>query len=142
MPTTFPDEAVVSLRHLPNKLVSLRPTRRFNYLFLRRAGSTIGDVLANGRREKQRVLQHDRDLCAQRFLRNLADVATVEHYAARGRIVEPGDETEQRAFARARAAYESDNLIRCDRKIDVAQNNSAFGVTKIDGAKVDRAFRR
>src|ERR1700757_1253262 len=140
MSAAFADEAVVSLRHLPNKLVCLRTTRRFNNLFLGRIRPAIGDVLANGGGEKKRVLKNDRDLSAQRFLRNLSDIATIEGHGTGGRIVKARHQAEQRAFARARAAHESDNLIRRDGKIDIAQNDSAFGVTKIDRAKLDCAF--
>ena len=48
----FADEVVVSLRHLLNELVRLRPSRSFNNRFLSRIGSAIGDVLANGGGEK------------------------------------------------------------------------------------------
>src|SRR5262249_11862943 len=138
----FADEVVVSLRHLPNKLVSLRPSRRFNNLFLRRVGSAIGDVLANGGGEKERVLENDGDLCAQRFLRNLTDIAPISLHRAGGLIVKTRHQAEQCAFARPRATHESNNLVWLDGKIDIVQNDSAFGVTKIDGAKLDPACSR
>ena len=52
MPATFADEAAVFLRHLPNKLVSLRTARSFNNLFLGRIRPAVGDILANGGGEK------------------------------------------------------------------------------------------
>src|SRR5262249_50953027 len=142
MSTAFADEAAVSLRHLLNKLIRLRPERRLNNLFLGRIGSAVGDVLANSGGEKKGVLEDNCDLSAQRFLRSLADIATIEHHIARSRIVKPRHQTEQCAFASAGAAHESDNLVRRDGKIDVVQNASAFGVAEIYRMKPDRAFSR
>src|SRR5262245_16895778 len=142
MSSAFADEAIVSLRHLLNKFVSLRTAGRFNNFFLSRIGSAIGNIFANGGGEKQCVLKNDSDLSAQRFLCNLADIATVEHHEPRSRIVKPWHQAEQCAFARAGAAHESNNLIWCDRKIDIAQDGSAFCITEIDRLKRNGACGR
>ena len=47
----------------------------------------VGDVLPDGRAKQQRVLQHEADLLAQRFQRELADVRAVDA-TRRRRIVE------------------------------------------------------
>ena len=43
-----------------------------------RVGPAVGDVFADGGGKKKRVLEDDRDLRAQRFLRDLAHIAAIE----------------------------------------------------------------
>ena len=56
MPATFSDQAVISLRHLHNKFVRLRPAGRLNDIFVAGLRPAVGDILSNRGGEKERVL--------------------------------------------------------------------------------------
>src|SRR5438093_7434992 len=140
MSAPFTDEAVFPLRRLPDKLVGLRPTRRFNNFFFGSIWPAIGDVFPNRGREQQRVLQHDRDLCPQRFLCDLANIAAIQRDRASRRIVKTRHETEQSALAGSGAARQTNDLIWFNVQIDFAQDVSICGVAEAYGLKCDRAL--
>src|SRR6266545_3225447 len=140
MSAPFADEAVVPLRHLPDKLVGLRPTRRFNDFSFGRIRPAIGNIFANRRREEQRVLKHDRDLCPQSLLSDLANIAAIKCDRTCCRIIKTRDETEQCALAGSGAARQSNDLIWFDAQIDFPQDISICGITEAYGLKSDRAL--
>ena len=140
MSAPLADKAVVPLRHLPDELVGLRAACRFNDFFFRRIRLAIGDIFANRSREQQRVLQHDRDLCPQSFLSDLANFAAIKCDRTRCRIIKTWHETEQCALAGSSAARQSNDLIRFDAQIDITQHISLGGVAKAYGLKCDRTF--
>ena len=139
MSAPLADKAVVPLRHLPDELVGLRAARRFNDFFFRRIRLAIGDVFANRSREQQRVLQHDRDLCPQSFLSDLANFAAIKCDRTRCRIIKTWHETEQCALAGSSAARQPNDLIRFDAQIEFPQDISICGIAEAYGLKCDRA---
>src|SRR6266705_2211669 len=140
MSASLTDEARVAIRQLPDEFVSLCAARGIDYFLFSRLWSAIGNVLAHGRREKQRILQNNGNLRSQSFFCNLAKIAAVECDRAFVRIVKSGDQTQQCAFARPGSAHESDDLIGVDAQIEIAQDMSILRVTETDRLECDRAF--
>ena len=64
---------------------------------------------------------HDTELLVERDLVVVVDRHTVDADAARGRVVEPGDELDHRRLARAGLADERDRLAGSDVDVDAAQ---------------------
>jgi hypothetical protein len=81
--------------------VRLRQTGRADDVVARGIRLAVGDVLPDGRIEQLRVLQHERDLPAQRAHVEVADVVAVDRDRSRERIVEARDEADQRRLAAA-----------------------------------------
>ena len=77
------DHGVVAVRELEDELVGLRHARRGLDLGIARARTGEGDVLPDGRREEEALLEHDVDRAAQRRQRELADVGSVEPHRFR-----------------------------------------------------------
>src|SRR5437879_11151038 len=107
MSAPFADEAAVSLRHLADKLIGLRPTRRFDDFFFGRIRPAIGNIFANCSREQQCVLQHDCDLRPQSFLCDLANIAAIKCERASRRSATTRSETMQTARARSAGASQT-----------------------------------
>ena len=119
MSAPFTYRAGVSLRHLPNKFVGLRTTRRFNDFFVSRIRAAIGNIFAHCCGKEQCVLQHDGDLRPQGFFCDLTHIAAIEHHGPGCRIVKTRHKTEQCALTGAGAACQPNDLIRFDAEIDV-----------------------
>jgi hypothetical protein len=64
--------------------------------------------------EQRRLLLHDGDLAAQRLLRGLRDILTVDQDAAAGGVVQPLHQLDECRLAGARAADETDALAGLD----------------------------
>src|SRR5438309_4652603 len=141
MSAPFADEAAVSLRHLADKLIGLRPTRRFDDFFFGRIRPAIGNIFANCSREQQCVLQHDCDLRPQRFFRYLAHVTVIEHDRTARGIVKSRHQTQYSALTHASPAYEPDDLVWLDAKIDVAQDLAISRISKTYRLKRDGTVR-
>src|SRR6202521_6267955 len=104
MTAAFADRAIVSGGTLTDEIISLGAMSGFADFLVGRIGPAIGDVLADRGRKKKRVLKHNRNLGAQRFLCDGPHVAPVECDFARVGIVKARDQTQQGAFASARSA--------------------------------------
>src|SRR5437867_1846926 len=83
------DHRVVAVGQTVNELVSVGQLCGANDLVMSRFGLAVRDVLPDRRSEQQRVLQNEADLIADRFLRESANVLTVDRHRAAQRIVEP-----------------------------------------------------
>ena len=88
VPAAFADRVVVTARQLANELVCLRAFGGFDDLGLGCIGPSVGDVFPHRGRKKERVLQHQADLCPQRLLGDGAQVLPVEQHAPGGGIIE------------------------------------------------------
>src|ERR1051326_2779957 len=120
MSASFTNKAAIPLRHLPDKLIRLCPTRRFNDLLFGRTRAAVPDVFPNCGREQQRILKHNRDLSPQTFLRNLPNITSIKNYGAVGGIVKTRHETEGCPLAGAGPACQSDDLIWFDPQVDIS----------------------
>ena len=95
---------------------ALASLRRADDLLSRGVGLAVGDVLPDGRAEQHGILQHEADLIAQRLQRVAANVAAVDAHLSAQRVVEAGDEADQRGLAAAGRADERRRLARLDRR--------------------------
>src|SRR5262249_58127276 len=75
------------------------------------------DVLSHRHPWKQRVVLEHHAAVAGRA----GDLPAAHHHLASGRLLESGNETQQRRLAAARGADEADELSRPDREIDAGE---------------------
>ena len=133
--------AFESLRHSHDKVIGLRALGSFDDLLISRAGSTVSDVFLDSRGKKHGILQDHPDLCAKRFLSQLAHIAAIEKDPAGHRIIEARDEAQQRALARSGATHKCHAFAVRDRKVDVFQDETVMGIAEADVAELDIATR-
>ena len=126
------DHCVVAVRLREDELVRERLPRRFINLLRRRVEPAVLDVFENAFVKQKRVLRDDRDVFAQRLLRHLAKVVSVDADDATRRIVETQNQREHRAFARAALADERVGFARLDAQFDVAHGRDAGVVFERD----------
>ena len=100
----------------------------------------VGDVLADGAGEEDRVLQDDRDLVAQPGCRAVADVAAVDGDGALCGVVEAGDEGRQGRLPGAAGAGQREALAGGDGEADVVQRAALVAVLEGDVAQGDLAL--
>ena len=74
---------LVSLRQLTDEVVGVRQSGGLDALLVGGVQPAVADVLHDGIREQEGILQHDAQLLAQVGLGNVADVAPVDRDAAR-----------------------------------------------------------
>jgi hypothetical protein len=115
--------------------------RRLLDLLRRGICAAIGEIVAQRDWEDQRRLQHHRDLAAQRFEAELADIDAIDHDAAGRWVEEPGQEPEQRRFPGARLTDDSDLHPRLDGEIYQLQYRHLGAIAETDIAPFDGAAR-
>ena len=126
------DFGVISFRQSRDELVRVRRARGFLDLLRRRVEATVAQVVGDRSGEQDRILQHDRDLLAQRADAVLADVDAVDRQAAAGRVVEPRNQTDERRLAGAGQADQRNHLARLGGERDVVQHARAVRVRELD----------
>ena len=107
----------------------------------------VGDVLGNGAKEQERLLQHQADVAAIFGHRDGADINAINENSAFADIVKTADQIDQGRFARAAMADQAHHLARFDDQIDVAghgaspvaeacllERNAAFDLTQMHRA--------
>ena len=135
----FAKNRVVALRQRGDKLVRVGESRGGEDLLARRARRGAGDVVADAGGEQHVVLEHDADLRAQRFERELADVAPVNQQAPALRVVEPEHEAQQGGLAAARRADQRDVLAGLHVEMDFFQQVLPALVGESDAVELDAA---
>ena len=105
----------------------MRPGRRSRCRDLDRvrARPPVRDVLSDGRREQERLLQHNGELITQVGYAVLAQVDSVEQDRARCRVVEPREEIHERRLARPGGSRYRNPRARWKIERDVAQHRSS-----------------
>src|SRR5215471_6165093 len=78
----------ISERQLLDEAVDLRQPGGFLHLVVGCGHAAIADVVLDGVVEEHRILRHDADGGAKRFLRDVADVPPVDHDAASLHVIE------------------------------------------------------
>ncbi len=118
-------------------------------LQLRRPGRAVGpheNVVADRGREERGLLEGDGDLGAQRLPRQAGDVDAVEGDAARGHLVETGDERGEGGLAAAGGADQGHGLAGADVEVDVLEDGRGFGrgvgVAELDVVKAKSLVRK
>ncbi len=87
-------------------------SRRLGHLGVVRAVAAIAHVVGDGIVEQHRVLRHHADGGAQRSLRHLADILSVDRDAAAARLVETEQQPRYRRLSGARGADDGDGRTR------------------------------
>ena len=137
------DDGVVALGQRGDEVGGLRRLGRRPHLVHRGLGAAIGDVVAHGAREEERLLQHHADLRAQARQGHLAHVVSVDEHGAARHVVEARDEVDDGALARAGGAEEGHQLPRLDREAHPTQDLAlAAGVAEAHVAKLHLAADR
>ena len=130
---------VVALRQTLDEIMDMRCARRGDHLLARCLRFAVGDVVVNRVVEQHRVLRHDADRRAQRFLRDFADVLSVDRDAPRIDIVEAVQQTRQRRLARTGGADHGDGFPGWDGKIHVVQNAALWTIAERNLIETHRA---
>ena len=89
------------------------------------ASRRVCDVVAERRREQERVLGHHGHLAAQRGRVERTHVGAVHADAALGDVVEPRDQHHERALAGPGRAHEGDGPAGLNREVHVAEHRLA-----------------
>ena len=100
------------------------PRRRLD-LFLGRARPAVRDVLGHGPGEEDRLLRHQPDLLAERGDLHPPEIGSVDQDLPVRRVVEPGNQVDETALARAAGADDGDVLPRAHVQGDVAERPPA-----------------
>ena len=109
---------IVAFRQVYDGLVDIGFFGDFNDLLHAGSGLADGDVLANGTLKEDRVLQHHADIVAQYVQGIQAGIHAVDFNHALLNIVEARDQLDQRGFAAAGEADQSDPPARAEMQID------------------------
>ena len=119
---------VIAIGHAVNKLVGAgRPTGLDAFLF-GGIGVAPAQVLQNGAGKEGVFLQYHRHLVAQGFHVVLPHVHAAYAYRALIHVVQPADEVDQTALARASAADDANGFAGADVQVDVGQGILAAAV--------------
>src|SRR5207249_10537707 len=138
---TLADLRVVPVWKPDDELVGVRRLRRRDHLGPARAGSGVGDVFGDRRGEKHRILLDDGELPAEISDAEVAQIGPVEVDMSGGRVVEPGEEADESALARAGGAHDAEPRSRFDGERDVVQDGTLGTVREGDVVKGDGAAR-
>src|SRR3989449_5999344 len=130
---------VIGLREPDDELVGVRRLRRRDQVALAGPRLGVSNVLGDAGREEHRVLRYYRELPAEILKPEVAEVDAVKPDLTLCREIEPREQADQRALARAGRARDSQAGARLDVERDVVQDRTipAIGegaVPKRDGA--------
>ncbi len=92
--------------------------------------ATVGDVLRDGGRQDDAVLQHQGHMLAKVGQLDFANVGPIKSERAAGRIIEPRQEIEHRGFAHATFADERDHFAGDNLHRHIDENRLAGQVLK------------
>src|SRR3954454_23710045 len=102
--STLADRGLVAVGERGDEVVGVGAPRGELDLGGGRVGARVGDVLADTRREEDRLLQDDRQLRAQVGEAQVAQIGAVELDASPDGVVEAHEEADERALTRTRRA--------------------------------------
>ncbi len=106
-------------------------------LLVGRVGSTQGDVVPYGRREEERLLEHDGDLVAEFVQRDAPGVDTVDVHGAVIDIEKAWDEMGQRRLARTGGAHDRDRGAARNDEIHAVEHGCLIAVAESDAVELD-----
>src|SRR5215218_2235523 len=128
-PAALTQNRVVALRQGRNEVVGVDHTGSGLNLLAGRlrwvAGTAVADVLRDGAREQERLLEHDPDVRPQILAGELPHVPTVDKNPAFRGVVEAWDQARYRRLAGTRRADEGDRHAWLDPEVHVVQNGAA-----------------
>ena len=132
------DIGVVFVRHLLDKFIRARQLAGPLQLLVRRVRVAPAQILLDRAGEQHVLLQHDRDLVAQRLQIVLPHVHAADPHAAVRHVVQPADELHQTRLRRPRAADDADGLAGLHMEIDVRKRAALRRrrILKVDMVKI------
>src|SRR5579885_1556648 len=136
----FANGRIVAVGQLQHQFVQADGAGRLLDLFVCGVQATVANVLADSAGEEEWLLQHNADLAAQRTLRHVADIVSIDEDGPFLDVIETRDQAGDGAFARARRPDDGDGLPRLNGKIKVAQHGQFGMVAEGDMAKLDAAL--
>ena len=126
------DHRVVAVGELLDEVMRLRCARGGLDELLRHVGHAEGDVVADARREEERILRDDADLAAQRAPSHVAHVDAVDQHASLPRVVEARHERREGRLAGTGSADQRDRAAGLDLEVDLGQHGSTGVVAETD----------
>src|SRR5215218_9672954 len=125
----FPQDRIVALGKGRDEIVGVDHAGSSLNLLTRRlrgvAGTAVADVLRDGAREQERLLEHDPDVRPQVLAGELCHVPAVDKDPPFHRVVEARYQARYRRFAGSRRADERDRHAGIDHEVHVVQNGAA-----------------
>ena len=94
-------------------------------------------VLLERHGEENRPLRDERDVVSQLRDRQVARVDAADEYAPGRRVVEAGQEVEERRLARSRRPADRDDLARLDDEVEVVEDVHLAAVREADLLEAD-----
>ena len=92
----------------------------------------VGDILADGSREEERLLLDDADLLAQEVARVVVKLDAIEGQAAAGVLVEAGQQVDQGRLAGTGGTQQGNDLARLAVEADLLQRRAVLIVLEAD----------
>src|SRR5579885_2851789 len=136
----FANGRIVAVGQLQHQFVQADGAGRLLDLFVCGVQATVANVLADSAGEEEWLLQHNADLAAQRTLRHVADIVSIDEDGSLLDVIETRDQAGDGAFARARWADDGDGLPRLNGEIKAAQHGQFGMVAEGDVAKLYAAL--
>src|SRR5215211_2653501 len=128
-PSTLAQNRVVAFRKSSDEAVGVDHTGSGLDLLTRRrrgiAGATVTDVLRDGAREQEGLLEHDPDVRPQVFAGELRHVPTVDEDPSLRRVIEARYQARYRRLAGPRRADEGYRHAGLDLEVHIVQDGSA-----------------
>src|SRR5712664_2546625 len=134
---TLCDQGFITVWKPVNELGGIRYHGRRDNLLLAGIWTSESDVLADCPAEQQGVLQNETDLRAQGLDGIVSNVFGVNRDGAAARIIEPWNQADESAFARAGGPYNRDFFTGSDTQVDVGKNGLPRMVFERNIAKLD-----
>ncbi len=131
----------VALRQRADEVVRIGRLRGGDHVGVLCAGTRVGDVLGDGRREQHRLLEHDRELVAEIGEPVFAEIDAVEQDLAARRVVEARQEAHERRLSGSGRAGDPEARPGCDLERDVVEDAMRGLVGERDVSEGDRAGR-
>src|SRR6185312_5153650 len=137
-----PDDGAELVRQLLDELHRVRGFRSLYDVGVGSVGPAVSDVLPDGARKQDSILQHETDLAAQRILLDLLDVVTIDFDDTVNGIVEASDEVDDGRLARAGGTDQRDRLARLDLDVHIPENGLVFRIPEVDVLDADLTLDR
>jgi len=116
--------------------------RRPDQFLLAAVKIAVGDVVADGVVEEDRLLGDHRDLAPERLEGDIADVDAVDQDRPLPEVEEAGDQVGQGRLAAAARADDGQGLAGRNDQVDTGEDRSLVVVAEGDVVELDRLFER
>ena len=131
------EHGVVAVGQALDAVVRARERRGAPHLLLGGVGPAVEDVVAHGAGEQPAVLQHDPEGAPEARPAVAPHVDAVHEDGARGDLVEPGEQVDDRGLARSRAPHDGRHAAGGRGEGDVAEHGHVAAVAEGHVAELD-----